>query len=349
MMVNSKKRTQEISKVLITILIFVLFISSCIGRQLTPFDSASQTSLPPSTPTCVPNMAISTPADWESKRVFYVILFDPSTTAENFVEYQNGEGTQNLYEFVQELSKKLINLGNQVSVFQLGQRSYESARYLRLESELEVPLLYNTPSFVNTPSPIPVVVSTDLNDRAIIAATNQAAKTQTAVAITATTIYSNYLCEIKAWNDTVGITATYFKEIEKMEKATLAAEIVNSNDTVPIETPYSKDVVFEGLYHATIDLNSDCPAYDECVLIIIDDLKTWTFENQLCDDCQIDLSGLDKIYAIMPDCRDINQPSCKKIQDFWNERFLEYGYGFPSAEYHNGAKVEKYILESIGD
>ncbi len=338
---------QSLKKQLIIFFIAIFILTACVGQSLAAETNNEQVSS--STPTCVPYNEISTPGDWEIKKTLYIILFDPFLTSETPIEYQDGSVAKNAYEFVEALSTKLLNAGSQVSVFKLGFRTYENARYLRLVSNLEIPPLYNTPALSSTFTPIPVVIETDLNDRGIIAATNAAAKTQTSVAITSTSVYYNYLCDIKNWNDTIGSTATHFKNMEDQELASVATEIVKSNSVIPNETPYSNDVVFEGLYHATLDLKDSCPGYDECVLIIVDDLKTWTVENMLCKDCNIDLSSLDKILVVMPNCRDINQPTCKAVQEFWNGQFIEYGYRFPSADYNNGVKAESFIFERIGD
>lgn len=340
---------QNIKKQLTIFFIAIFILTACLGQSLATETNGDENSLSSSTPTCVPYNEISTPGDWETKKTLYIILFDPLLASETPIEYQDGNAATNSYEFVEGLSTKLLNPGSQVSVFQLGFRAYENARYIRLVSNLEVPPLYNTPSIASTFTPIPVVIETDLNDRGRIAATNAAAKTQTSVAVTSTSVYYNYLCDINNWNDTIGSTATHFKGMEDQEIASVATEIVKSKSVIPNETPYSSDVVFDGLYHATLDLTDSCPGYDECVLIIIDDLKTWTLENMLCKDCDIDLSGLDKILVVMPNCRDINQPTCKTLQAFWNGQFIEYGYRFPSADYTNGIKAEGFIFERIGD
>lgn len=331
--------------------IFIISACSGIGGGLPGVSTWTPSASP--TPTCDPNISLSTPSGWSTNSQLFIILFDPTSVGDEFLEFANGEKTQNVVEFISRIIPSIIRPSDQISIFQLGYRKYENARYLRVYSYIDLPQLYDTPFPQNTLTALPVKVDSTLDGFLIKQATLQAEKTQVSYSLTSTAIISDNKCKIEVWNDSAVFTATSYKETEIAEISTIKANITDVaitatnvfDNILPAETPYSNQVVYEGLYHASFDILSDCDNYDKCVLLIIDTLNSWTYENQLCDNCNIDLKGIDLVYVIMPNCKDINQPTCTKLQDFWDTELTKYGA--PTAVYQNGVRAEINLLETI--
>lgn len=352
-MSDASNKFNIIFKFLLVSTLFVFLISACGFGNGTSGGISTWTPSPSATPTCDPNISLATPSGWDTNSRLIVILFDPLSTGNNFLEYENGVKTNDVNAFMSNLIPKIIRPGDQISVFELGYRKYEDARYLRIFSYIDVPQLYDTPQPEDTLTPITENVDLSLEGLAIKQATVQAAKTQLAHSFTATAVVSENICKVTIWNDSAIYTATAYNQTEIAEVATIKANITSAADTdtntggepAAFETPYSDDVVYEGLYHTTFDLKSDCAFYDQCILLIIDTLDTWTFTNQLCDECDIDLSDLDLVYVLMPNCKDINQPTCKGLQEFWDGEFVKYGA--PQAAYQNGVRAEINLLETL--
>jgi hypothetical protein len=101
--------------------------------------------------------------------------------------------------------------------------------------------------------------------------------------------------------------------------------------------------LYYGLYFATVDFKADCSRFDACYLVILDDLTYWGLHNPA--KLPIDLKGIN-VYAVMPNCRDINQPDCTELQDYWKAEFE--GFGAISSTYLNGLRVELNLMDGIG-
>lgn len=300
------------------------------------------------TPTCAPNIQLSTPEGWDTSSRLFIILFDPQSIGGQYLEFANGERTQDISYFINSIIPKLVKPGDQISGFQLGYKAYETARLMRVFSYISPPQLYNTPSPKETLTPHPTLAGTQQPGLVGIATAN-AVKTQQ-VASTRTSLANDaiYACEKIYWNNDAKLTATAWKQVETVEVGNIGNQMTEQVTTFEankyaIETPFTDAEVYYGLAHASTDIKSDCKKYDKCILIIIDDLLTWGINNP--NNLEIDLSGVN-VYAIMPNCRDINQPSCTKIQDYWDIEFEKFGSGKPV--YFNGIHVEADLLNAIG-
>jgi len=345
---------QKVHFWIVLIISFVIItLMSCGGGTGVP-GFATWTPSPSATATCNPEMSLSTPSEWGTTQLV-VILYDPrpETIGEQYIELENKDRIWDVSSFVNIITPRLIKPSGQVSIFQLGYSSYDNARVARLYSYATVPQLYNTPSPPQalTPLPSPVITLTPGFGRV---ATDQAEKKQSGerVAIETATA-AEYSCAISFWNEVVKSTATAWNgtataEISEAEK-NFATEVANHNNGLGIaETPFKTDElyyggVYYGLSFASVVFQADCKNYNKCTLIIIDDLQVYREYNS--DNLPINLSNA-TVYAIMPNCRDINQPSCTATQEYWSSEFKKYGAG--EVFYWNGIRAETNLLDAIG-
>lgn len=177
--------------------------------------------------------------------------------------------------------------------------------------------------------------------------------TSTQQAATSTEMAFNYNCYLETYDSNYQVTATQWN-VTKQSNSTMISDHVQTavksfeSNINPIETPYSKDVVYEGLSHITIDFENECSKYNRCILIIIDDLQDWRnadFHVQT-PNLIINLSQAE-IISVMPNCKDIIQPSCTKLQHFWTGIFTK-SFGARSVVYTNGDGLEDYLINYLG-
>ena len=334
------------------LLTLMLALNAC-DPPTVPTGYVTWTPSPSATPTCEPNMSLSTPSEWGTTQLI-VILYDPRPQAigERYLELENKEKTRDIPSFIDTIVPHLIKPGGQVSIFQLGYSSYDDARVARLYSYSTIPQLYDTPSPYETLTPLPPVTLPPPGFERV--ATEQAIKVQsTARAATEIANEAAHGCEVNYWNNVVKLTATAWDgtataEISDAGKD-FATETTNHDNGVGItETPFKTDElyyggVYYGLSFVSTVFQADCKNYDKCTLIIIDDLQVYREYNP--DDLPINLSNVD-IYVIMPNCRDIDQPSCMKVREYWDAEFKKYGA--EKVAYWNGVRAETNLLNAIG-
>jgi hypothetical protein len=346
-MYQSESSKRYLFKMCLFLILILSGLSACTAGIGEVSGVSTWTPSATPTPTCAPNIDLTTPIGWDTSSRLIIILFDQNSSNSESLELLDGGAAKDVTDFIVHIIPEISRPGDQISVFQLGYREYENARFLRVYSYATLPQLYDTPSPNQTLTPIPDVVST-LSGLEIIKATNMAKIQQTAHANTAVALDAEDNCKKEIWNKGAMFTATSWAQTEIAEVATISTSAANAatsvaENAIVEETPYADNVVYEGLYHASIDIKSDCAHYDECLLLIIDDLNTWTHGNQ--GDFDIDLTGIDLVYSIMPQCKDINQPSCKRLQEFWDDEFSMYGV--KSTFYSNTIRAEKTLLDTI--
>ena len=115
---NNKKASLKLA------LLFV-FLVTILGSCIFPANDgdpryATWTPSPSATPTCAPNIQLSTPEGWDTSSRFIVFLFDPRFTGNQQLELLSGEKIQDIPFFVSKIIPVLMKPGDQVSVFQLG-------------------------------------------------------------------------------------------------------------------------------------------------------------------------------------------------------------------------------------
>ncbi len=345
-------KTQLLAKLILLFVLMLLFLIGCRPGTEEPL-FATWTPSPSPTPTCNPNMGLATPSEWGITRLV-VVLYDPrpQTIGDQYLELTTNEKIQDISSFVDTIVPQLIKPGGQVSIFQLGYSSYDSARVARLYSYATIPQLYNTPSPRETLTPLPPVTLPPPGFERV--ATEQALKIQsTARAATETASEAVYGCEINYWNNVVKLTATAWNgtataEISEAEKDFVTEVANHENGLTVTETPFKTDElyyggVYYGLSFASVIFQAECKNYSKCSLLVIDDLEVYREYN--LDNLPVDLNNVD-IYAIIPNCRDLNQPSCIKVREYWDPEFKKYGAG--KIVFWNGDHVEQNLLDAIG-
>jgi hypothetical protein len=263
------------------------------------------------------------------------------------LDFSNGERITDIPLFVSKIIPDIVRPGDEISVFQLGYDSYTAARVTRQFSYLTIyPQLYVAPSFETlTPLPPTNVPTPGYGE---VATQNEIRVVSTERAATETSISANYNCEVSYYNENIRSTATAWKQmVESDVNGISTAEV---SDFGKVSTPSkgtNEELLYGGLYYglyfASIDIQADCAKYDECVLVIVDDLHVWRKHNP--DNLPIALKGV-SLYTIMPGCRDINQPDCEDLQSYWTSEFQRFGVS--KILYWNGVRAEINLLSEIG-
>jgi len=302
---------------------------------------------------CPPDINLNGLEPLKTTPTFIVVLFDANSTRENVLEYANGEKTADVMDFVGTVLPKVLGPGSQYSLFSLGYRGYEAAKFDRYSSKItESPEIVETPAPYSTLTPIPTPTTSD----AVLE--NQVAKNEYEVAVsaqqaTATQLAFEDNCEVMVYDSTYKATATAWSVTKQAEEDEIAVQISNArqereNDIRVIETPFATNNVYEGLAHVTVDFESQCQYYDRCVLLIFDDLTDWrnAGPNNKIPDLHINLDGVE-VLSVLSQCEDIIQPSCVKTQNLWTDEFTDV-FGAEKVDYHNGERLEEFLIETLG-
>jgi len=352
---HQKSKKKLLALFLLSNLLLLSLIGGCVingGNGETP-GYATWTSSPSATPTCAPNVQLSTPEGWGSSSRLIVILYDPRSMGDQKLEFINGDSTQDIPSFLKRTAPALIRPGDQMAIFQLGYSIFEAARVSRLYSYVSVPMLYNTPFPRATLTPLPPTTIPTPGFGGVATA-NFIRAQSTARAIIEAKNKAIYGCEVIYWNSNIKLTATAWEatattEVGQISK-TIALDLENfsKNGTV-LERPYKNEEldyggVYYGLNFASTVFQNNCSQYTNCILLVVDDLHVWRKHNP--DNLTINLSGV-KVYVIMPDCRDIDQPSCTALQEYWDNEFKQFGVN-DKPIYWNGIRVESNLLKDIG-
>jgi hypothetical protein len=350
MMYSVTRDKAQILFKLILLSVLTLFVLIGCGSGDNPTSSyATWTPSPLPTATCNPNMSLSTPSEW-GKTQLVVILYDPrpETVGDQFLELEDKGKVENVSSFVDKIVPHLIKPGGQVAIFQLGYSTYDGASVARLYSYSAIPQLYNTPSLPQTLTPLPSPIVTLTPGFGFIATEQANKKLLAERSAVETEMASEYNCGISYWNTVVQSTATAWNGTATAEisdaEVSFATEVA-SHDTDAVETPFKTDElyyggVYYGLSFVSTIFQSDCKNYSKCSLIIIDDLRVYREHNS--DNLPINLAGVN-VYAVMPNCRDLNQPKCMKQREYWDNEFAEYGAVQPV--YFNGIRAEKNLKD----
>ncbi len=330
-----------------------LGLSACVFPTSESIET--YTPSPSATPTCSPNIQLSTPDGWETTSRLFVVLYDPrsSTMGDQYLELANGEETQDTSLFIEQVLPSIIGPGDHVAVFQLGLDNYDDARVTSFDSYITIPQLYDPPVLQNTVTPLPTTTQTPKPGFKAVQATNTKAVYLTSIASTKAADNAKFDCEKIIWNESAILTATAWQGTQAAEVSTLSDQIQEDmgsyNLDESIKTFSTDELFFGGLYYglsfANSILESECIKHDECILIIIDDLSDPGKYKP--DGLSINLNGIE-VFTIMMDCEDLNSPSCKERIEYWNDEFTLYGASKEDIIYWNGVHVELNLIDTIG-
>lgn len=354
-LITHKKKITYLMLVLIFVLLFML--GACTVFSFTD-GVITHTPLPSATATCPPNIQLSTPEGWKTNRRLTIVLFNPDAVGDQYFEMANGEKITNVYTFVKDIIPKLLGPSDHIAVFHLGFDTYEDARISNIGSDLEIPQFYNTPAPYVTVTPRHTPEKTPEAGLIAVKATNEAIAYQTQVAQINAENEAVYNCQTVLWNATAAADATAWTSTQKTENKKIEEEIIQDFKNFSMEgfnkTDETKNGgLYYGLSFATTILDAKCEEYDECSVIIIDDLSLWADNVQkivdmhqdpeLPDFLYPDLHGA-KIYTIMPNCEDIDMPACQDLQNFWLAEFDKFGAN-PNVTFWNGKRIESRLLK----
>lgn len=333
-------------------------MTACGGDEPWPPKVTPHTPTTTPTATCHPDIQLSTPEGWKTNRRLTVILFNPDAVSDQYFEMANGEKVKDVYSFVKDIIPKLLGPSDHVSVFHLGFDNYEKARISNIGSYLEIPQFYNTPAPNVTVTPLPPPEKTPEAGMIRVQATNEAKVYQTQVAQINAENESVYNCQIALWNATAAADAiawevTKVEENKKIEEETFQGIDDFSTEGINESDETKNGGLYYGLSFATTILDARCEEYDECSVIIIDDLSLWSDNVQEIIDMHKDSAMPDflypdlhgaKIYTIMPNCEDIDTPACQDLQKFWLTEFDKFGAN-PDVTFWNGKRIEARLLQ----
>jgi len=297
-------------------------------------------------PTCQPNIELATQAGLNPPTKLIVIVYDARVKIIPELDLSNGEKITDVAAFVSKIIPDLMGPGDEISVFQLGYSTYPAARVTRQYSYLTIyPQLYVAPRYA-TLSPLPPT-GVPTPGYGEVATKNAFIGTSTARAVLEASNSASYNCQVLYYNANIRSTATAWQQSRAADINSISTAEGSDFATVSPGNENLSELVFGGLYYglyfATVDIKSDCAKYDECDLVIVDDLRLYGKHNP--QNLPIALNGVN-LYVIMPNCRDINQPDCADLQTYWTAEFQ--GFGINNITFWNGVRAELNLLSKIG-
>ena len=354
---NSKIKRKNFSSIVIVFLLLLLFLASCGKIESMPGVTPHTPTVTP-TATC-PHVQLSTPDGWKTSTRLTVILFSRDAVGNQFFEMENGDRETEVATFVKKIIPNLLGPSDHIAVFHLGFDKYEDARISNLGSYINIPQFYNTPAPYNTVTPIPSPEKTPEAGMLRVQATNEARDYQTQVAQINTENEATYICQMALWNATAAADAASWEVTKVAENTKIENETIQGFDEFSTEDINKTDAtkngdLYYGLSFATTILDARCKEYDECFVIIIDDLShSYSFQKlvdihqnpelDMPDFVYPDLHGA-KIYTIIPNCEDIDMPACQDLQKFWLAEFDKFGAN-PDVTFWNGKRIEARLLQ----
>ena len=129
---SNKKINKAILKLILFFNLLVIILIACGPEPTNEPGYSTWTPSPSATATCPPNISLSTPEGWGLSTRLIVILYDPRSMGDQYLELANGEKTQDIPFFIRRIVPMLMKPRDQVAVFQLGYSDYNAARITRL-------------------------------------------------------------------------------------------------------------------------------------------------------------------------------------------------------------------------
>ncbi len=351
---------QKNKKVTLTIVLLLLFIGLALSSGCKePPSPTPWTPTPSSTPTCAPRLTLATPSEWGKSRIV-VILYDPRVVNTDDSPLLINEQKVSVVDFLKNIVPQIIEPKDQIAIFQLGYASYDDALVYKDRSFIIPPQMLNTPIPRSTLTPIPTLPSMEPGLNAV-ATSNAATHTASKYFATQTAIVQENACDRAFWNTQIPPTATAWLATATSEIGSMTQDFLDAIDAYYENTedraqPFTTDElyyggVYDGLNFASMVFGSNCEQ-NKCTLIIIDDFSTWNDYNKWKENksefnpntpINIDLSGVD-IIGIVPQCKDIDSPSCQKIINPWEEEFKNFG-DISTPIFETGKRADITILQ----
>lgn len=299
-----------------------VILSSCgFVETVTGITPTPVTPSPTLTPTLYcPPMDLDI-AELKVNSTFVVVLFDEEITKSFPLVYENGQTESEIYVFLSNVLPSVLGPGSEYSLFRLGYRSYEEAKIIRDASRIvSAPELVSTPAPLESLTAIPTPAESGVVMADVIATKEYATQVAQQYA-TATQMAIDYQCQQTTYEGLYRATEVAWDVTQVAEKERINEYILTVQPDITDDNskrPLGGNNVYEGLSHVTIDLESRCPDYSRCVLIVIDDLEDW--RSQAPEHLDIDLEGYE-IVLVAPSCSDTVSPECKNLQNKWMPQF----------------------------
>ena len=354
---NYKKESGLFHLLLLVVAFVAMIVSSCsLDKTIEDITGVTPTATFPSpTPRICPEINFDPASGLKVTRTLIVVLFDEdSSENQKTLEYVDGQKTDDVAGFVDAFLPKVLGPGDEYSIFHLGYRSYEGARYGRHSARIsEAPDIFPTPQSHETLTPMATpAIGQGTPGLVIIQQKNQYGTAVANQYATSTQLAFEDLCEINAYATAYHSTNVAWTVTNQAVSTEIATSVVRDtvNTPIAIETPFAEDVLYEGLSHASVDFSSLCSQYDKCVLLIIDDLIDWRNtgpKNKIPDYLNFNLRNV-KVIVVIPTCRDLNAPICTRLQNLWTDEFITFGSKNPIT-YLNGDRLEERLLQLLGD
>jgi hypothetical protein len=350
---------RSLAQIFFVALIMLIVLLGCTRTGIPPLDTAlaiTPTPITPSvtpSPTCPPGVALEGD-QIKITRTYLVFLVDPNSTNGRTLEYLDGQYTEDVYEFVQNTLPNILGVGSHYSVFRMGVRTYAAAKIGRNTSKISsAPDIFPTPAPPLTLTPVSTLLPANANTPVLNSQQERIRATQTVASqyATSTQMAREYDCRKKLYQDQYGATATEWVAIQETEKVNVAVQIQGDLESfrtqMPnLETPLANGIVYEGLSNVTIDFNNECSKYNRCILVIIDDLDDWRNKENYHEipNYNFDLKNVEVI-SVMPNCKDIIDPSCRLAQALWAKDL--YFFGATSVLYCSGDNLEENLINYV--
>jgi len=352
------KKESGIFRLLSFIVAFLaMIVSSCNLRDtITDITGVTPTPITPSpTPRICPDINFDPASGLKVTRNLIVVLFDENSTEnQRVLEYVDGTKTDDVTGFIDGFLPKVLGPGDEYSIFQLGYRTYEGARYGRHSARIsEAPDIFPTPQPHKTLTPMATpAIGPGTPGLVIIQQKNHYGTAVANQYATSTQLAFDDLCEVNAYATAYHSTNVAWTVTNQAVSTEIATSVVRDTTRTPIviETPFAKDALYEGLSHASIDFKFLCVQYDKCTLVIFDDVIDWRNtgpDSKIPDYLDFNLKNV-QVIVVIPTCRELNSPSCTGIQNLWKDKFILFGAKNPIT-YLNGDQLEEHLFQLIGD
>jgi len=295
--------TPEI-KIFAIIIFIILVVAGC-----TPAESVPQVSR-----TDCPTYLVNTPESKGNTPKLIIILVKEDPSYRDY-SYQ-------AFDLLTDILPEVIEPGDRVIMLSTEHFTIENSVFLDAEvSFIEKPAISNSPTPPPTIGVLPSPTVTPEGDYMRAVATQNAIRYIQNTQTYATQAAFEYACAKEFWNRD---NQELWEQWEAARQLAIASFMesfesgINNNKINGFTSTGGQ--MFEALHIASLILNSECPKYNRCDLVIFSDL--YDFRDYRPQDIDIQLSNLD-IAVMLPNCEYL--PQCQQKITFWTDNFTTYG------------------------